>query len=48
MLSENQNIEENMDILMNNYYKRSALEIDSYLEKKKDKKKNSKQVQAEF
>lgn len=26
--SENRNVEENIDIVMNNYYKQSALEID--------------------
>lgn len=31
MGSENRNIEENIDIVMNNYYKQSALEVDDFL-----------------
>ncbi|KAL4439548.1 hypothetical protein ABPG74_003950 [Tetrahymena malaccensis] len=53
MGSENKNVEESIDIIMNNYYKKSALEIDEYLEQKKKSKKNktlfaNNQIQAEL
>ncbi|KAL4491966.1 hypothetical protein ABPG72_008387 [Tetrahymena utriculariae] len=51
--SENKNVEESIEIVMNNYYKKSAIEIDQYLEQKKKTKKHqtlfaNNQIQAEL